>query len=116
MPISPPCRFRTEVRWIPYNCCNQAISLIDACRDGSALIRQLDSIRVIPVPFVLFDKNPFEPVRLARSGCLVHEGEIMKHDELLTASITPKGAHLHEIRRSLPRLTLLDRHCLHRLT
>jgi hypothetical protein len=54
----------------------------------------LDSIRVIPVPFVLFDKNLFEPVRLARSGCLVHEGEIMKHDELLTASITPKGVLL----------------------
>jgi hypothetical protein len=65
---------------------------------------------VFPAPFVLFGKNLFEPVRLAHSGRPVHEGGIVKHDELLTASITPKGAHLGEIRRSLPRLTLLDCH------
>jgi hypothetical protein len=55
-------------------------------------------------------------MRLAQRGRPVHEGGIVKHDELLTASITPKGAPLGEIRRSLPRLTLLDCHRLHRLT
>jgi hypothetical protein len=40
----------------------------------------------------------------------------MKDGELLSAIVTPKGTHLPEIRRSLSRLTLLDRHCLHRLS
>ena len=78
------------------------------------LIRQLDSIRVLPFPFVLLGKNLFEPVRLSRSSCLVHECGIMKDDELLTATVTPKSAHLLEIWCSLSRLTLLDRHCFHR--
>jgi hypothetical protein len=68
-----------------------------------------------PFPFVLFGKNLFEPVRLSRSDCPVHKGGIMKDDELLTATITPKSAHLLETRRSLFRLTLLDCHSLHRL-
>jgi hypothetical protein len=80
------------------------------------LIRQLDSIRVLPFPFVLFGKNLFEPVRLSRGDCLVREGGIMKDDELLTATITPKGAHLREMWCSLYRLTLLDRQSPHRLT
>ena len=66
-------------------------------------------------PFVLFGKNLFEPVRLSRSDYLIHKGGVMKDDELLTARITPKSAHLPEIWRSLSRLTLLDGHCLHRL-
>jgi hypothetical protein len=65
---------------------------------------------VFPVPFVLFGKNLFEPVRLAHSCRPVHEGGIVKHDELLTATITPKGAHLREIRRSLSGLALPDCH------
>jgi hypothetical protein len=71
---------------------------------------------VLPFPFVLFGKNLFEPVRLTRSGCLVREGGIMKDDELLTATITPKGAHLREMWCWLYRLTLLDRQSPHRLT
>jgi hypothetical protein len=49
---------------------------------------------VFPVPFVLFGKNLFEPVRLAHRSCPVHEGRIVKHDEFVTANITPKCAHL----------------------
>ena len=70
---------------------------------------------MLPLPLVLVDENPFEPVCLARSHCLVHEGGIMKYDELLPATVTPKGAHFPETWRSLSRLTFLDRHCLHRL-
>ena len=64
-------------------------------------------------PFVFLGKNFFEPLRLSSRCFLVHKRGIMKHDELLPASITPKGAHLREIRRSFPRLPLLDRHCFH---
>ena len=42
-------------------------------------------------PFVLFGKDLFEPVRLSRGGCLVHKGGIVKDDELLTATVTPKS-------------------------
>ena len=71
---------------------------------------------MLPFSFVLFGKNFFEPVRLSLSGCLVPERGIMKHDELLAATVTPKSAHRFEIWCPLFRLTLLDRHCFHRLT
>ena len=80
------------------------------------LIRQLDSIRVLPFPFVLLGKNLFEPVRLSLSSCLICECGIMKDAELLTATVTPKSAHFFEIWCPLSPLTLLDRHCVHRLT
>jgi hypothetical protein len=71
---------------------------------------------VLPFSFVFFGQNLFEPERLTCSGWPVHKFEVMKDDELLTATITPKGAHFPEIWCALSRLTLLDRHCLHRLT
>jgi hypothetical protein len=40
------------------SCCNQAITLLTLAGIGG-LIRQLDSIRVFPFPFVLFGKNLF---------------------------------------------------------
>jgi hypothetical protein len=80
------------------------------------LIRQLDAIRVLVFPFVFLGKNLFEPERLSRGGSLVHQHGIMKHNELLAASITPKRTHLPEMRRSLSRLPLLDRYRFHRLT
>jgi hypothetical protein len=40
----------------------------------------------------------------------------MKDGELLTATVTPKGAHLREMWCWLYRLTLLDRLSPHRLT
>ena len=40
----------------------------------------------------------------------------MKDDEILTADITPKRAHLHESWRLHSRLILLDCHCFHSLT
>src|SRR5450755_4223327 len=40
----------------------------------------------------------------------------MTDAELLAATVTPQSAHLLEIWCSLSRLTLLDRHCFHRLT
>ena len=40
----------------------------------------------------------------------------MKDDELLTAPVTPKSAHLFEIWCPLSPLTLLDRYLFHRLT
>jgi hypothetical protein len=95
--------------------CNQAITLIDLY-SKRLLIRQLDSIRVLPFPFVLLGKSLFEPVRLSLSGCLVCECGIMKDDELLTAPVTPKSAHFFEIWCPLSSLTLLDRYCVHRLT
>jgi hypothetical protein len=39
-----------------------------------SLIWQLDSIRVLPFPFVLIGKNLFQPVGLLLGDCLVHEG------------------------------------------
>ena len=80
------------------------------------LIRQLDLIRVLPFPFVLLGKNLLEPVRLSLSSCLVCECGIMKDAELLTATVTPQSAHFFEIWCPLSPLTLLDRHCVHRLT
>ncbi len=71
---------------------------------------------MLPFPFVVVGENLFEPVCLDRSHCSVYEGGIMKHEELLPATVTPKGAHFPEIWRSLSRLTFLDRYCLHRLT
>lgn len=79
------------------------------------LVRQLDSIRVLAFTIVFFSKNLFKPLRLSRSNCLVHNGGIMKDDELLPATITPKSAHGVEIWCSLSRLTLLDRHGFHLL-
>ena len=40
---------------------------------------------------------------------------IMKDNELLTAAVTPKRAHLLESWRPLSGLPLLDRHGIHRL-
>ena len=40
----------------------------------------------------------------------------MKEDELFAATVTSKSAHFPEIWCPLSRLTLLDRHCIHRLT
>jgi len=71
---------------------------------------------VLPFPFVLLGKNFFQPVRLPLSDFLVHEGGVLKHDELLAATFTAKSAHLPESWRLLSGLPLLDRHCLHRLT
>src|SRR5450631_4499510 len=36
-------------------------------------------------------------------------------DELFSATVTPQGAHFLEIRRLLPTLTFLNRHCFHLL-
>jgi hypothetical protein len=80
------------------------------------LVWQLDSIRVLPFPFVLLGKNLFQPVRLPLGNRLVHEGGIMKHGELLAATVTAKGAHFRESRCPFSGLTLLDCYCLHRLT
>jgi hypothetical protein len=79
------------------------------------LIRQLDSIQVLLFPFVLLGKNPFQPVRLPLGDRFVCEGGVMKHGELLAATFTAKGAHFLESRGPLSGLTVLDRHCLHRL-
>ena len=71
------------------------------------LVRQLDSIRVLPFPFMLVGENLFEPVRLAGSYCLVHEGGIMKHNELLLATVTPKDALKVKSRSEVLQATLL---------
>jgi hypothetical protein len=84
-------------------------------REESYLVRQLDSIRVLAFTIVLFSQNLFQPLRLPPSNCLVHNAGIMKDDEFLSATVTPKSAHCFEIWRSLFRLALLDRHCLHLL-
>ena len=57
------------------------------------LVWQLDSIWVLPFPFVLLGKNFSEPVRLSFCNCLIHEGGIMKNDELLAAAVTTKSTH-----------------------
>jgi hypothetical protein len=71
---------------------------------------------VLPLPFVLLGKNPFQPVRLPLGDRFVHEGRVMKHGELLAATFTAKDAHFLESRCPLSGLTVLDRHCPHRLT
>ena len=81
----------------------------------SARIWQLNAIWVLPVAFVLLRKNLFKPVCLSLSHCLVHEGRMVKDNELLTTAVTPKSTHFFESWCPLSRLTLLDRHCLHGL-
>jgi len=71
---------------------------------------------MLPFAFVLFGKNFYEPMGLSLSDTPIQKCRIMSDDKFLAAIVTPKGAHLREIRRSLPRLTLLDCHCLHHLT
>jgi hypothetical protein len=71
---------------------------------------------MLPFSFVLLGKNFCEPMGLTLGDTPIQKCGIVSDDKFLAAIVTPKGAHLHEIRRSLPRLTLLDRHCLHRLT
>ena len=79
------------------------------------LVRQLDAIRVLPLPFVFLGKNLFEPSRLSLRRVLVHRCRVMKDDKLLAAAVTPQRAHLLERWCLLSRLTLLDRHCFHPL-
>src|SRR5256885_16797704 len=80
-----------------------------------ALVWQLDAIRVLPVPFVFLGKNLFEPSRLSLRRFLVRHCGVMKDDELLSATVTPKRTHLLESGCPLSRLTLFERHCFHRL-
>ncbi len=80
---------------------------------STGLVRQLDVIRVLPLPFVFFGKNFFEPLRLSLRRVLVHECGVMKYHKLLAATVTPKRAHLFESWRPLSHLALLDRHCFH---
>jgi len=77
------------------------------------LVRQLDAIRVLPLPFVFLGKNLFEPSRLSLRRFPVRNCGVMKDDELLAATVTPKRTHLLEGGCSLPHLTLFERHCLH---
>src|SRR4029077_15459895 len=76
-------------------------------------------------PAVGFDLDASVLVRAPRQELLRANGldarrhscpEMWDRERFLAAIVTPKGAHLREIRRSLPCLTLLDRHCVHRLT
>jgi hypothetical protein len=58
-PESQDCAWITDKPEVArVNCCYQAISLLTLAGIGG-LIRQLDSIRVFPFPFVLFGKNLF---------------------------------------------------------
>jgi hypothetical protein len=65
-------------------------------------MRQVDAIRVLPFPFVLLGKNLFQPVRLPLRDFLVHEGGVMKHDELLAATVTAKSSHFLECWHQTP--------------
>ena len=51
---------------------------------------------MLPFPFVFLGKNLFEPLRLSFRRFLVRDCGIMKDDELLAATVTPKRAHLLE--------------------
>ena len=79
------------------------------------LFRQLDSIRVLPFPFVLLGKNLFEPMRLTLSDCLIHKCRIVEDDKSLTAIVAAKSTHLCKGGRTLSRLTFLYSYCSHRL-
>ena len=63
---------------------------------------------------VLLSKYLLEPMSLILSGRLVHECGIVTNDKFLTASVTPKSAHLLKAGRPLSHLTLLDGYCFHR--
>ena len=83
---------------------------------SGVLIGQLYSIGMLPLTVVLVGKNFFEPARLPFGGGFVHKSGIVKNDKLLAASVTAKSPHFVEVGGPLPRLTLLDRHCLHAKT
>lgn len=79
------------------------------------LVRQLEAIRVSLFSFVFLRKNLFKPMRLSLRRFLVNDSRVLKHDELLAATITPKRAHFLEAGCPLFGLSFLDRHCFHRL-
>ena len=68
---------------------------------------------MLPFSFVFLGKNLFEPLRLSCRRSVVHERRVMKDDELLAATVTPKYAHFLESWCLLLCLTLLDRHGFH---
>ncbi len=70
---------------------------------------------MFPFPFVFLGKNPFEPVCLPLCSFLITECRVLKDNELLAATVTPKRAHFLESWCSLSHLTLLDRNCFHPL-
>ena len=71
---------------------------------------------MLPFAFVLLGKNFYEPMGLTLSDTPVQKCGIVSDDKFLAAVVTAKSAHLCKAGCTLPRLTLLDRHCLHRLT
>jgi hypothetical protein len=51
---------------------------------------------MLALPFVFLRKNLFEPGCLPLRCSLVHERGVMKDEKLLSATVTPKSAHLFE--------------------
>jgi len=47
------------------------------------LVRQLDAVRVLALPFVFLGKNLFEPLCLSLRRFLIDESEVLKDGELL---------------------------------
>lgn len=43
---------------------------------------------MLPFLFVLLGENFFQPVRLSPGNCLIHEGEVVKHNEFFAATLT----------------------------
>jgi hypothetical protein len=77
------------------------------------LVWKFKAIRMPTFPFVFLGKNLFEPLRLSCCRFFVHESRVMKDDELLAATVTPKRAHFLERWCPLFCLALLDRHGFH---
>jgi hypothetical protein len=51
---------------------------------------------MLAFPFVFLGKNLFEPLRLSCRCSVVRKSRLMKDDELLAATVTPKRAHFLE--------------------
>ena len=80
---------------------------------GGELVRQQDSVRVLPFSFVLLSKNLFDPLRLAICRFLIGETGVLQDDELFAATVTPKRAHFLECWCPLSGVPFLDGHCFH---
>ena len=64
--------------------------------EDRVLVRQFDSVGVLPVALVLFRQDFFEPPCLLFGNPLIHGLRLVADDELLAAAVAPECSHLLE--------------------
>ena len=82
-------------------CLTQAACFDNNQFQAKQLVRQFDSVGVVPVALVFFRQDSFKPLCLLFSNPHVRRFWVVADEELFAATVTPECSHLLEAYRFL---------------